>query len=141
MALTRDEREGFLAEPLIAALAVEAGSDRAPLTVPTWYHYAPGGRPWILTGTGSRKLDLIRAAGRFTLMVERLEPSVRYVGVSGTAVDYAEGTRDDLWEMAARYLPADKVDAYVASAVDAQGPSTKVYLQPEQWVSSDLGSI
>ncbi len=43
MALTREEREQFLAEPHIAALAVDAGAGRAPLTVPIWYQYEPGG--------------------------------------------------------------------------------------------------
>ncbi|MCZ9342993.1 pyridoxamine 5'-phosphate oxidase family protein, partial [Streptomyces sp. TRM76130] len=37
MALSRAEREQFLAEPHIAALAVDAGAGRAPLTVPIWY--------------------------------------------------------------------------------------------------------
>lgn len=36
MALSREEREKFLAEPHIAALAVDAGEGRAPLTVPIW---------------------------------------------------------------------------------------------------------
>lgn len=69
MALSRTEREQFLAEPHVAALAVNAGEkgDRAPLAVPIWYQYVPGGDIWIMTGRDSRKADLIRAAGRFTL--------------------------------------------------------------------------
>ena len=50
MALTREEREQFLAEPHIAALAVDAGDGRAPLTVPVWHQYAPGGDVRIMTG-------------------------------------------------------------------------------------------
>ena len=71
MALTIPEREQFLSEPHIAARSVEAEGGRAPLTIPIWYQYTPGEKPWVLTGTGSRKLGLIRAAGRFTLMVDR----------------------------------------------------------------------
>ena len=63
MALTREEREQFLAEPHIAALSVEAEPGRAPLTVPIWYQYAPGGDIWIMTGLDTRKNRLIQAAG------------------------------------------------------------------------------
>ena len=89
MALSRDEREQFLTEPRVAALAVNAGGDRGPLTVPIWYQYSPGGQPWVLTGAGSRKHRLIEAAGSFSLMVERSEPTVRYVAVDGPTVEYA----------------------------------------------------
>ncbi|CAM5599549.1 hypothetical protein SALBM311S_07869 [Streptomyces alboniger] len=51
MALTHEERAEFLAEPHVAALAVDAGAGRAPLTVPIWYQYEPTARcgsrrPW-----------------------------------------------------------------------------------------------
>jgi len=72
--LSRDEREAFLAEPRIAALSVAAGRDRGPFTLPIWYDYAPGGEAWIITGADSRKARLIKAAGRFSLMVERTLP-------------------------------------------------------------------
>lgn len=141
MALTIPEREQFLSEPHIAALSVEAEGGRAPLTIPIWYQYTPGKKPWVLTGTGSRKLGLIRAAGRFTLMVDRVEPTLRYVAVSGAVVDYVDGTRDDLREMAARYLPEEKVGPYVEMAEREHGPQTRVTLDPQQWLSVDLGNI
>ena len=68
MALSKDDREQFLAEPHVAALSVNDEAGRAPLTVPIWYQYSPGGEPWVLTGPGSRKHRLIEAAGRFTLV-------------------------------------------------------------------------
>ena len=141
MALNNEERQRFLSGPHIAALAVEAGPDRAPLVVPIWYQYEPGGKPWILTGTDSRKLKLIREAGRFSLMVETLDPSIRYVAVSGRVDGYVDGTRDDLTEMTARYLPADKVAGYVEFATAEHGAQTKVTLEPEQWVAADLGNV
>ncbi|MBD1318220.1 pyridoxamine 5'-phosphate oxidase family protein [Gordonia hankookensis] len=141
MALTRSERELFLAEPHIAALAAEAGPDRAPLVVPIWYQYAPGGSVWFLTGTSSRKLALIREAGRCSLMVETLEPTIRYVSVSGDIESYTDGTREQLTEMAARYLPAEKVAGYVDFAWENHGAQTKVVLRAQRWVSSDLGRL
>ncbi|MFC7883158.1 pyridoxamine 5'-phosphate oxidase family protein [Streptomyces sp. NPDC057376] len=141
MALTREEREKFLAEPHIAALAVDAGAGRAPLTVPIWYQYEPGGDVWIMTGLDSRKNQLIKAAGRFSLMVDRLEPTIRYVSVEGPVVGTVTATDEDLREVSARYLPADKVDGYVAFASANHGDQVVVRMRPERWVSSDLGSV
>ncbi|MEU6288758.1 pyridoxamine 5'-phosphate oxidase family protein [Streptomyces sp. NPDC015140] len=141
MALTREEREKFLAEPHIAALAVDAEAGRAPLTVPIWYQYEPGGDVWIMTGLDSRKNQRIRAAGRFSLMVDRLEPTIRYVSVEGPVVDTVPATEENLREISARYLPAEKVDGYVAFASANHGEQVIVRMRPERWVSSDLGSV
>ena len=141
MALTREQREQFLAEPHIAALAVDAGEGRAPLVLPIWYQYTPGGDIWIMTGRDSRKHELIRAAGRFSLLVERIEPTIRYVSVEGPVVDTRPGTIEDLREMSARYLPAEKVDGYVEFASKNHGEQVIIRLRPERWVTSDLGTV
>ncbi|MER6010024.1 pyridoxamine 5'-phosphate oxidase family protein [Streptomyces bluensis] len=141
MALTREEREQFLAEPHIAAFAVDGGPGRAPLTVPIWYQYAPGGDLWIMTGLDSRKYKLLKAAGRFSLMVDRVEPTIRYVSVEGPVIDTVPATVEKLREISARYLPAGKVDAYVDFASKSHGEQVIIRMQPEKWVSSDLGSL
>ncbi|QCD56524.1 pyridoxamine 5'-phosphate oxidase family protein [Streptomyces hawaiiensis] len=141
MALTREEREQFLAEPHIAALAVDAGAGRAPLTVPIWYQYEPGGEIWIMTGLDSRKNELISAAGRFSLMVDRLEPTIRYVSVEGPVVGTSPATLEQLREISARYLPADKVDGYVDFSRKNHGQQLVLRMRPERWVSSDLGQV
>ncbi|WP_329442325.1 pyridoxamine 5'-phosphate oxidase family protein [Streptomyces canus] len=141
MALTHEQREQFLAEPHIAALAVDAGEGRAPLVLPIWYQYTPGGDIWIMTGRDSRKHELIRAAGRFSLLVERIEPTIRYVSVEGPVVDTRPGTLEDLREMSTRYLPAEKVDGYVEFASKNHGEQVIIRLRPERWVTSDLGTV
>ncbi|CAL9486551.1 pyridoxamine 5'-phosphate oxidase family protein [Streptomyces sp. enrichment culture] len=141
MALSRDEREQFLAEPHIAALAVDAGAGRAPLTVPIWYQYEPGGDIWIMTGLDSRKNQLISAAGRFSLMVDRVEPTIRYVSVEGPVVGTSPATLDRLREISARYLPPEKVDGYVDFAWKNHGEQLVLRMRPERWVSSDLGQV
>ena len=80
--MTPAERERYLADVHVGVIAVER-PERAPLAVPIWYQYRPGGQPWVLTGADSRKHRLIEAAGCFSLMVERSEPTVRYVAVDG----------------------------------------------------------
>ncbi|MGW1544732.1 pyridoxamine 5'-phosphate oxidase family protein [Streptomyces sp. NPDC002309] len=141
MALTRVEREQFLAEPHIAALAVTGEEGRAPLSVPIWYQYEPGGDVWILTGLDSRKNQLIGAAGRFTLMVDRVEPTIRYVSVEGPVVETVPATVDRLREISARYLPAGKVEEYVDFSLKNHGEMVVVTMRPERWVSSDLGTV
>jgi hypothetical protein len=141
MALTREQREQFLAEPHVAALAVDAGEGRAPLTLPIWYQYTPGGDIWIMTGRDSRKHELIRAAGRYSLLVDRVEPTLRYVSVEGPVVDTRPGTLEDLREISARYLPAEKVDGYVEFASKNHGEQVILRMRPERWVTSDLGTV
>lgn len=140
MALSKEDREQFLAEPRVAALSVSAGRDAAPLTVPIWFQYSPGASPWVLTGLGSRKHRLIEAAGCFTLMVERSDPSLRYVAVSGEVAGIAAATDAQHREMAARYVPADKLDAYLAYA-QSYGEQVAITLRPQHWLSADLGSL
>ena len=81
--------------PHIGALSVADGTERGPLTVPIWYLYSPGGKPWILTGKDSRKARLIESAGHFSLMAERLDPTIRYVSVSGSVDKIGSGHRRD----------------------------------------------
>jgi nitroimidazol reductase NimA-like FMN-containing flavoprotein (pyridoxamine 5'-phosphate oxidase superfamily) len=140
VALTREEREAFLARPHVGALSVDGGPGRAPLTVPLWYQYARGGDLWIMTGADSRKAELIRAAGRFTLMADVLEPTVRYVSAEGPVVAEEPGTREQLTEMAARYLPAGKVEEYVSFAWKDHGAQVVFRMRPEHWLGADLGS-
>jgi hypothetical protein len=141
MALSKKEREQFLAEPHIAALSVNAGDTRGPLTVPIWYQYTPGGEAWVLTGAGSRKHRLIEAAGEFTLMAERLVPTVRYVAVDGPVSRIEPGTDEHLVELTKRYLPQEKVEPYLEFARREHGEQVVIHLKPEHWLSADLGAF
>jgi hypothetical protein len=132
------DRESFLAEPHVAALSVSASQGRGPFTVPIWYQYIPGGEAWVLTEAASRKARLIGAAGRFSLMVERVMPTVRYVSVEGPVTRMVPGTDAHLRESAARYLPPDKVPAYIEFAREL-GEQVAIYLRPERWLTADLG--
>ena len=141
MALSREEREAFLAEPDVAALSVSTGNARGPLTVPIWYQYTPGGQPWFITGAGSRKHQLLEAAGYCSLMVDRVEPTVRYVAVDGAVARIEEGTDEQLVEMTRRYLPSEAVDPYLEMARREHGPSVTVFMKPQHWLSADLGGF
>jgi hypothetical protein len=137
--LSVSDRESFLAEPHIAALSVSAGQGRGPLTVPIWYQYAPGGEAWVLTEAASRKAQLIEAAGRFTLMVQRVMPTTRYVSVEGPVTRTVPETDELLWEITTRYLPPDKVPAYIEFAKTELGEQVAIYLRPQRWLTADFG--
>ena len=139
MALSVEEREQFLAEPHIGALSVVEGPDRAPLTVPIWYQYTPGGELWVLTAPGARKTRAIDAAGRFSLMVQRTAPTIRYVSVDGPVIRTAASSDERSQEMAARYLPPDRVADYLEYERTQLGEHIAIYMRPERWLSADLG--
>ncbi|QDY76053.1 pyridoxamine 5'-phosphate oxidase family protein [Streptomyces qinzhouensis] len=140
-ALSREEREEFLSEPHIAALSVDSGEEgRAPLTLPIWYQYEPGGELWVMTGTTSRKGVLLTKAGRFSLMVDRMVPTVRYVSVEGPIVSVEPATLAELEEITRRYLPPERVAAYVESAVAVFGEQSVFRMRPQRWLTADLGS-
>jgi hypothetical protein len=139
MPLSVAEREAFLAEAHIAGLAVEAGEGRAPLTVPIWYDYHPGGEIRFLTAGDSVKARLIAKAGRLSILVQRMSPTYRYVSVEGPVVRSDPTTPAELARIAARYLPPDAVTGYV------QGSDVNVLvtfrMRPERWLSADLGAL
>ncbi len=133
------DRELFLAEPHIAALSVAAGPDRGPFTIPIWYQYTPGGEAWVLTEARSRKARLVEVAGRFTLMAERVVPTIRYVSVEGPVTRTVPETDELLREITERYLPPDQVPAYLEFAKAELGEQVAIYLRPERWLTADLG--
>lgn len=139
MSLSQEERQEFLAAPHVAALSVTVAG-RGPLVVPIWYQYEPGGQVWVLTGPESTKMRHIREAGRFSLMVHQEAPTVRYVSVEGPVTEVAPMTDAQHREMVSRYLPPDKVDAYLRMA-EGFGPQVVVAMRPQRWLSADLGAI
>ena len=116
--MTREEREAFLADVHVAVVAItEAG--RAPLAVPVWYAYEPGGEIRFVTGPNSRKGRLLKEVGRASLCVQTETAPYKYVSVEGPAslgpVDY-EG---DVRQIAYRYLGREFGDVYLASTAEA----------------------
>lgn len=140
MALSQDEREKFLAEPHTGALSVDGGTSRGPLTVPIWYQYTPGGEPWVLTGAGTRKAIAIEAAGYFSLMVQRMEPTRRYAAVDGSVNRIEPATDDDLVNLTYRYLDGDAAERHL-DFLRNRGEHLAISMRPEHWFSADKGGF
>src|ERR687898_1641663 len=80
--MTRHERERFLADVHIGLLAV-ADDDAAPIVVPIWYQYEPGGDLLFNTDRDSVKHVALAAAGRASVCVQREEFPYAYVTIEG----------------------------------------------------------
>ena len=135
--MSRDEREAFLADRHVGVLSVSRPG-RAPLTVPVWYSYEPGGLVSVVTDAASRKATLIEAEQRFSLCAQTETAPYQYVTVEGPVV-----ARDDPVDpaerraLAVRYLGEELGDLYVA-ATDADAASSIVLrMRPEHWLSVD----
>lgn len=132
--MNSDEREAFLAELHIGVVAVER-QDRAPLAVPIWYGYRPGGDVLLWTTAGSVKERLIRAAGRFSITAQVETPPYRYVTAEGpvTAIEPAEDAT--VREIAIRYLGEQEGNAFTDQNLGSD--SVIIRMRPERWLSTD----
>ena len=136
-AMTPAEREGFLAQPRVAILAI-AEADRGPLAVPVWYLYAPGGDIRIWTAGASRKARLLLLAGRASLVVQNPQPPYQYVSVEGPIerIEPAQFERD-LRPIAQRYLDPAAAERYLArlGGPAAGAGDLLVHLTPQHWIA------
>ena len=137
-AMSVEEREQFLAGLHVGVLSVTTGDGRAPLTVPVWYDYHPGGQVSVITGRSSRKGLAIEAAGRMSLCAQDENPPYRYVSVEGPVV-IQELELDERLAMARRYLGLAGGDQYVASNPDPADENVMIRMTPEHWLSVDYG--
>jgi PPOX class probable F420-dependent enzyme len=137
--MSKGEREAFLAEVHVAVISV-AEQGRAPLSVPIWYGYTPGGEVRIITDRKSRKGRLLERAGRFSLCVQSEALPYKYVSVEGpiTTIEKSDVERD-IRPMARRYLGTEMGDQYIeaTSSETAAMESVLIRMRPEHWLTVD----
>jgi nitroimidazol reductase NimA-like FMN-containing flavoprotein (pyridoxamine 5'-phosphate oxidase superfamily) len=140
-AMSRGEREQFLAQPHVGVLSV---IDRgAPLTVPIWYGYLPGGPVTVITGRTSRKVQAILAARWLSVCVQYDAWPYQYVTASGPAAIIGSASHADQLAMAVRYLGQAGAKEYMAS-VTASGEADEqivVEMAPRTWLSADYRKL
>ena len=73
-------------------------------------------------------------------MVQRVQPTIRYVAVEGPATRTTPRTDALLLEMVHRYLRPDMVQSYVQYANTQLPDEVAIYMQPQHWLSADLGT-
>jgi nitroimidazol reductase NimA-like FMN-containing flavoprotein (pyridoxamine 5'-phosphate oxidase superfamily) len=141
LVMTKEEREAFLADVRVGIISI-AEEGRAPLAVPIWYGYAPGGELWVVTERGSRKGRLLEKAGRFSLCVQTETPPYKYVSVEGPITQIAPSQLErDERPLAHRYLGPELGERYLEATggADARGGNVVVRMRPERWLSTDYG--
>jgi len=136
LVMTVEEREAFLADLHVGVVSVAGEDGRAPLAVPIWYRYEPGGLLSFVTGRTSRKTRALRETGRCSFCVQREARPYRYVTVEGPVVAIDPVDPAELHEIRRRYLGADAGDASVASESEVM-----VRMRPEHWLSADYGKL
>ncbi|MGA8544374.1 MAG: pyridoxamine 5'-phosphate oxidase family protein [Mycobacterium sp.] len=136
-ALTKTERQEFLAAKHVAVLSVAAADGRPPASNPIWYGYTPGGDILINTGASARKSKLIERAGAVTLVVQNEELPYQYVVVEGRVVDTATPTPLEVQEaIAIRYLGEEAGRAFVRSM---EGHDSVLFtIRPDRWLTADF---
>ena len=137
MELTQQQAEEFVSEPHVAVFAV-AADEGPPAAVPVWYGYEPGGDFWIITETHARKARLLRETGVATLVVDALEPRVRYASIDVELVGEKVATTEERTRLARRYMSEADADAYIAMGQDTFGPESVFTLRPRKWRTADL---
>ena len=134
------ERESFLAGTHVGMLSVpEAG--RGPCAVPVWYRYEPGDAVRITASPASRKVRLLRRAGRASLCAQSETLPYRYVSVEGPVEIVEARPSADQREMAHRYLGAEMGDRYLASVEHDLAKEILLLLRPERWWSVDFSKL
>ncbi|WP_231950552.1 pyridoxamine 5'-phosphate oxidase family protein [Allokutzneria albata] len=138
-----DDRERFLADPHVGVLGVtDPRGLRAPLLVPVWYGYEPGGVVSVLTARASTKAELVRTAGRFSLCAQSESPPYRYVSVEGPVVAVEDGLDRAEWEaMAHRYLDRDTAVAYLEANRRQLDEDITFRMRPQRWRTADFAAF
>lgn len=127
--LSPAERAAFLAEPHVGVIAIEAAG-RAPLCVPLWYAWHEEGVLGFWMDGASRKVRLLREAGRLSFCVQQATRPYRYASVEAdvlcvTPIDWTA----ELVPLVKRYLEADAAEAYLAALGGAAGVAGDVYIR------------
>jgi len=135
-AMTRDEREAFLAGVHVGVLAVDE-APRGPLAIPIWYEYDGTDVVMGIDG-GTLKDRLLRAAQRATLTVQSEVAPYQYVSVEGPVT--IEPHSHDSRALAVRYLGPELGEWY-ADNNRPSATSLTVRLHPEHWRTYDFAKL
>lgn len=132
--MSSDDREKFLSDVHVGVIAVER-KDRAPLSVPIWYGYEPGGDVLLWTESDSLKHRLIRDAGRFSITAQDEAPPYRYVTAEGDVTGISPAADADVRHLAIRYLGDEEGNTFT----DANLTETSIVIRmrPQKWLSFD----
>ena len=141
MKMTKDAREQFLAGVHVGVLAIER-TDRAPFAVAIWYRYQPGGEVSIFTTETNLKVELIRAAGRFSITAQQEQAPYKFVTAAGDVTSIEPADEAEARAIAIRYLGDDAGNRFADANEHTDTESAVcIRMQPKAWLSSDFSDI
>lgn len=141
--MTQQEKETFLAGVHVGVISISQ-KDRAPLAIPIWYAYQPGGEIRFVTGGASQKGKLLKLNSKASLCVQEEQMPYKYVSVEGTVVgiDPADVERD-IRPLAQRYYGREGGDQYIRRVYGsgvADG-DLLIRIRPQRWVAADYSRM
>jgi hypothetical protein len=135
--MTSEDREKYLADLHVGVIAVERPG-RAPLSVPIWYGYEPGGEVLLWTESSSLKHRLLRDAGRFSITAQDEKPPYKYVTAEGEITSIGPATDADVRPLAIRYLGEQAGNEFTDQNLTAT--SIVIRMRPQRWLSVDYST-
>ncbi|ALG09900.1 pyridoxamine 5'-phosphate oxidase family protein [Kibdelosporangium phytohabitans] len=141
--MSNEEREFFLADVHVGVLGVAtARNGHAPLLVPVWYRYTPGGELVVQTGRETVKAQLLRAAGRFSICVQDENPPYRYVSVEGPVTSVSDPVPPaERKAIAHRYLDPQEADSYLAATARQLTDDVAIHMRPQHWRTANFATF
>jgi nitroimidazol reductase NimA-like FMN-containing flavoprotein (pyridoxamine 5'-phosphate oxidase superfamily) len=132
--MSSDEREKYLSDVHVGVIAVERPG-RAPLSVPIWYGYEPGGEVLLWTESDSLKHRLLQDAGRFSITVQDEQPPYKYVTAEGDVTGIGPADDADVRALAIRYLGEEEGNQFTDQNLTPT--SIAIRMRPRRWLSFD----
>ncbi|MCQ4042567.1 pyridoxamine 5'-phosphate oxidase family protein [Streptantibioticus rubrisoli] len=138
-----EDREKFLADMHVGVLGVhDPRGVRAPLLVPVWYGYEPGGEVLVQTGRESVKARLVRESGRFSLCAQKESAPYQYVSVEGPVVAVDDPVPPAQREaLAHRYLDPETASAYLKANERQLSDDILFHMRPQRWRTADFSAF
>ncbi|MFE3454586.1 pyridoxamine 5'-phosphate oxidase family protein [Nonomuraea sp. NPDC059194] len=136
--MTTAERESFLADTHIGVLSVAGSGERAPMAVPIWYGYEPGGEITFATSPDSVKMALIREAGQIGFTAQQETMPYKYVSIEGPVVGYEPTDADEYRKWSIRYLGPEAGERFFDGIKDFVQTMVTVRVRPERWRTYDF---
>ena len=135
--MTNEDREKYLSDVHVGVIAVERPG-RAPLSVPIWYGYEPGGEVLLWTESNSLKHRLLQDAGRFSITVQDEQPPYKYVTAEGDITSIRSATDADVRPLAIRYLGVEAGNQFTDQELTPT--SIVIRMRPQRWLSFDYST-
>jgi len=106
--------------------------------VPIWYSYEPGGELRMVTAKTSRKVQLMRRAGRFSVCVQTETQPYKYVSVEGpvVAIEPADVERTVGLSLTVTWVRKGVTVTSKATRGEYVG-SVLVRMLPQRWLTVD----